>query len=197
VYLQGGGVSLSVRTRFEVFKRDRFTCAYCGKRPPEVTLEVDHMVPRAAGGSDEMENLITSCWECNHGKADRLLEESSAPTVTRQVADEAKERVAQAQAYAEAMQAERELLDRIENMVMEAWAVAFGADSDGSVWTFTGYDRFPQSSSVRRILRRLPVDEALEAVDITASKFSRANSDAHRYFFGICWRKVTAHEAER
>lgn len=62
-------MALSVRTRFEVFKRDDFTCRYCGKKSPEVVLEVDHIVPRAEGGSDDEMNLATSCWDCNHGKA--------------------------------------------------------------------------------------------------------------------------------
>jgi len=36
-------MSLSKKTRFEFFKRDDFRCAYCGKTPPEITLEVDHI----------------------------------------------------------------------------------------------------------------------------------------------------------
>lgn len=63
-------MGLSVRARFEVFKRDDFTCQYCGRRSPEVVLEVDHIVPLAGGGSDDPINLRTSCWECNHGKSD-------------------------------------------------------------------------------------------------------------------------------
>lgn len=62
--------SISVRTRFEVFKRDEFTCAYCGRKTPEVVLEVDHIVPVADGGSDDIINLTTACWECNSGKSD-------------------------------------------------------------------------------------------------------------------------------
>lgn len=61
--------SLSVRTRFEVFKRDDFQCRYCGRRSPEVVLEVDHIVPVCEGGDDDPMNLVTSCWECNSGKA--------------------------------------------------------------------------------------------------------------------------------
>lgn len=62
-------MALSVRTRFEVFKRDDFTCRYCGKKSPEVILEVDHIVPVCDGGSDDAINLATSCWDCNRGKA--------------------------------------------------------------------------------------------------------------------------------
>ena len=52
---------LSKTLRFEVFKRDSFKCQYCGKSAPEVTLEVDHIIPVAKGGSNEIFNLITSC----------------------------------------------------------------------------------------------------------------------------------------
>jgi hypothetical protein len=60
---------LSVRTRFEVFKRDSFTCRYCGQKSPDVILEVDHVVPVCDGGSDDPINLVTACWSCNRGKA--------------------------------------------------------------------------------------------------------------------------------
>ena len=60
---------VSVRTRFEVFKRDCFTCQYCARKSPEVVLELDHIVPVCENGSDDVINLRTSCWECNRGKA--------------------------------------------------------------------------------------------------------------------------------
>lgn len=62
-------MAISVRVRFEVFKRDDFTCRYCGRKSPEVVLEVDHIVPVCEGGSDDPMNLATSCWECNSGKS--------------------------------------------------------------------------------------------------------------------------------
>lgn len=62
-------MAISVRTRFEVFKRDDFTCQYCGRKSPDVVLEADHIVPIVAGGSDDVINLTTSCWECNRGKS--------------------------------------------------------------------------------------------------------------------------------
>lgn len=62
-------MAVSVRTRFEIFKRDGFVCQYCGRKSPDVVLEVDHIVPICNGGSDDVVNLTTSCWECNRGKA--------------------------------------------------------------------------------------------------------------------------------
>lgn len=66
---------LSVRTRFEVFKRDNFTCRYCCRTTPDVVLEIDHVVPVVDGGSDDPMNLVTACWECNAGKSSVPLNE--------------------------------------------------------------------------------------------------------------------------
>lgn len=63
----------SKRLRFEVFKRDLFTCQYCGARPPEVVLVVDHIMPVVGGGLTDIDNLISACLACNQGKADKPL----------------------------------------------------------------------------------------------------------------------------
>ncbi|MEY5098935.1 MAG: hypothetical protein RJA36_1654, partial [Pseudomonadota bacterium] len=63
----------SKRTRFEIFKRDGFTCQYCGAHPPGVLLHLDHIVALAAGGADDEDNLITACEPCNLGKGARDL----------------------------------------------------------------------------------------------------------------------------
>jgi len=68
---------LSPSIRFEVFKRDLFTCQYCGRKAPDVVLEVDHINAVAKGGSNAIENLVTSCWDCNHGKRDKSLSDVS------------------------------------------------------------------------------------------------------------------------
>jgi len=60
--------------RFKVLHRDGFKCQYCGRTPQDGTkLHVDHITPRSAGGLTKIENLITSCQECNRGKTDKLL----------------------------------------------------------------------------------------------------------------------------
>lgn len=65
------------KIRFEVFKRDRFTCQYCGRMSPDVILEVDHIKPVAEGGEDEILNLITSCRDCNRGKGKTPLSDDT------------------------------------------------------------------------------------------------------------------------
>lgn len=62
-------MAISVRIRFEVLKRDHFTCRYCGRTSPEVVMEVDHITPVCEGGGDDPINLAASCWECNRGKS--------------------------------------------------------------------------------------------------------------------------------
>jgi 5-methylcytosine-specific restriction endonuclease McrA len=46
--------SISKKARFEVFKRDAFSCQYCGAHPPDSILHVDHIVPVALGGGNEI-----------------------------------------------------------------------------------------------------------------------------------------------
>jgi DnaD/phage-associated family protein len=65
--------SISSSLRFETFQRDQHTCQYCGRRPPEVELEVDHLIPVAKNGTDDPENLVTSCKDCNRGKSAKLI----------------------------------------------------------------------------------------------------------------------------
>lgn len=68
---------LSKKIRFEVFKRDDFTCQYCGRKAPDVTLHVDHINPVHNGGQNDIVNLITSCSDCNLGKKHTLLSDKT------------------------------------------------------------------------------------------------------------------------
>ncbi len=69
--------SISKKTRFEVFKRDSFTCQYCGAKAPDAILEIDHLNPVKHGGDNDLLNLITSCFVCNRGKSHRKLSDNS------------------------------------------------------------------------------------------------------------------------
>lgn len=185
---------ISARVRFEVFKRDGFTCAYCGRTPPEVLLQADHIVPVAAGGSDEIHNLITSCQTCNLGKGARMLEEGTAPVVGHATVEELQERIAQAKAYMEALTGHQAVIQDQVAMVIEAWAKAYGAEleerEDGHYWVFRGYGRWPDERSIRRFLRSLSLEAVLQAVDVTAGRLHYPNDAARRYFYGVCWRSI-------
>lgn len=84
--------SLPQKLRFEVFKRDSFTCQYCGSKAPDVVLEADHIKPIAEGGDDEITNLITSCFDCNRGKGKILLSDDSVIEKQRKQLEELNER---------------------------------------------------------------------------------------------------------
>ena len=59
--------------RFQVLKRDKLTCQSCGRSAPGVKLEVDHKKSILDGGSNEMFNLWTLCYDCNRGKGPTTL----------------------------------------------------------------------------------------------------------------------------
>lgn len=45
------------------------TCQYCGENLESLTeMDVDHIIARSAGGSDEIGNLRASCHPCNSMK---------------------------------------------------------------------------------------------------------------------------------
>lgn len=71
--------STGKRLRFSVFARDNFTCRYCGRQSDRVELVIDHLIPVSKGGTNDQENLITACVECNQGKADTIISQA-APT---------------------------------------------------------------------------------------------------------------------
>jgi len=63
-------------SRRNIFKRDRFTCQYCGVQPGSEELTLDHVVPRAQGGESRWDNCVLACMECNRRKANRTPEQA-------------------------------------------------------------------------------------------------------------------------
>lgn len=61
-------------TRLEIFRRDSYTCQYCGKGTHQLTL--DHVIPRFRGGQHTWENVVSACVHCNRHKAGRTPEEA-------------------------------------------------------------------------------------------------------------------------
>jgi HNH endonuclease len=121
------------KIRFEVFKRDAFTCQYCGRRPPEAILHADHIVPKAKGGIDESENLITACADCNSGKGARSLTEP-AETVQRNIAQlqEKKKQLEAFNEYQRDMQMLTELaVDDVASYWGELWDQKYSLNACG------------------------------------------------------------------
>ena len=175
-------IPITKKQRFEIFKRDGFTCQYCGATPPNALLQVDHINPVKLGGDNQPDNLITSCQPCNIGKSARSL--NSIPKSLSARAAETQEREEQVAGYSAIMEAARE---RIE---ADAWRVAEELQNGAS----EGYssDRF---NGIKHFVTRLGVHEVLEAADIANAKHYRGSAQAFKYFCGICWRKIREFEA--
>jgi hypothetical protein len=119
---KGAEMAVSRGKRFDLFKRDGFTCQYCGRRPPEVVLEIDHIEPVSKGGDDDPINLITSCYDCNRGKhAKRLGDKVIRPDADAEFY-RVQQEIAEAKRYMEA-RAEREtVLEDLFATLDQVWA---------------------------------------------------------------------------
>jgi hypothetical protein len=171
---------LSRTTRFEVFKRDDFTCQYCGRHPPEVLLEVDHVIAVAEGGDDSEGNLITACADCNRGKGARSLKAVPMSFAARTV--DIEEREQQLAAYSEALRVRAERIER------EAWGIArvLFADSIITVGTI----QIAHLVAIKRFLGRLPAIEVAEAAEIAWHAAIQHEHPRFLYFCKICWTKI-------
>ena len=58
-------------TRHSIYERDGHRCQYCGKKFREIELNLDHVIPREAGGDSTWTNTVCSCVPCNSRKANR------------------------------------------------------------------------------------------------------------------------------
>jgi 5-methylcytosine-specific restriction endonuclease McrA len=69
-------------TRHGVIMRDKETCQYCGVATTRAQLTIDHVVPRAHGGTTEWHNVVAACRSCNHRKGGRTPTEASMPLLS-------------------------------------------------------------------------------------------------------------------
>lgn len=70
-----------VLTRKNILRRDSYRCAYCGRS--DLPLTIDHIIPKARGGNDSWENLISACTLCNNKKGDRTPHEANMNLLTK------------------------------------------------------------------------------------------------------------------
>ena len=73
--------SIRKMTRMEIFKRDQYTCQYCGKITRNLTL--DHVIPRYRDGQHTWENVVSACVPCNRRKAGRTPKEAGMKLIRR------------------------------------------------------------------------------------------------------------------
>ncbi len=170
--------SISKKVRFEVFKRDGFTCQYCGAHPPAVILHLDHIHPVAQGGGNEDGNLVTSCESCNQGKSDRSL--SDIPQSLQEKAALIIEKEEQIKGYKRVMTAKRQ---RIEDECDEVVGV-YERFRDG----FTLNDK--ARVTVRMFIEKLGVHDVIGAMERAYTNAKIRSGQEFKYFCGICWNKI-------
>ncbi len=162
--------------RFNIFKRDEFTCQYCGATPPKAVLHLDHIHPVSKGGGNSEDNLITSCFDCNMGKGAKLLDRKPEPLKDK--AARIAETEAQISGYSKILAKKRE---RIES---EAWEVVHILTDENEI-------RKDWFKSIMMFIEKLGVIETMESMDIAVSvKLSSHETTQFKYFCGVCWTKI-------
>ncbi len=162
-------MSIGKRLRFEILKRDGFRCSYCGATPDVSGLHVDHIIPRANGGTDEPANLTASCQSCNSGKSDRELHETSGA-----VSQPVSVAITRARQTEELLRAQAAVADSKRALV----------DSFLGTW-----NRRPPDTVVGaapRLVTEWSIDDLGRAISATETAWARLGDATSRakYFFG-------------
>lgn len=179
-------MAVSKKIRFEVFKRDGFRCAYCGKSPPEVILEIDHIKPKSKKGKDDINNLITACFDCNRGKSNIVLDK--APQQLIDNIEVLKEKEEQLVEYHKLIRRiERRIqrhISEIDNIFIEYFK---------KLCLSEGFKR----GSLKQFLNKLSLPEVKDAMHIACSRKPKDQDGAIRYFCGVCWNKIRQKSGEK
>jgi hypothetical protein len=155
---------LSKKIRFEVFKRDSFKCQYCGRSAPDVILNVDHIIPVVAGGTNDIMNLITSCFDCNSGKGARQLSDN---TIIQKQYNEL-EKLNERREQLEMMIEWRKGLECLQNTELEYFESVFSEKFNRSL---TPHGK----KNVTALIKRYSLNELLTIIDIIYEKDIKEN----------------------
>ncbi len=63
-------------SRENIYKRDKYTCQYCGRKLDPKKLNIDHILPRHRGGKTTWSNVVSCCFDCNLKKGGKILSET-------------------------------------------------------------------------------------------------------------------------
>lgn len=151
--------AISKRLRYEVFARDRFACKYCGVSSEEAVLHIDHIQPICQGGTNDIENLITSCASCNLGKGGKTPTQA-APTEEHRLmlAQERKEQISAFEDAKAAIAARQGILD----LLVDYWCSVTGR-SDVDNRTIQTVNKYREYNDFDTILKW--IDKAYTATD--------------------------------
>ncbi len=169
---------LSIKTRFSIFERDGFSCQYCGQKPPNTVLEIDHIYPKSKGGKNDLDNLTTSCFECNRGKRDRILGSVSKGVAKR--INNIKEKEKQMEAFYNYQKKIEKIIDKKVEKLSKLWADLWG---NRYTLNLRGY------STIKMFLKYLPESEIEEAMYIATGKISNSVENCYKYLCGILHNK--------
>lgn len=176
-------MAISKTLRFEVFKRDGFQCQYCGRQPPEVILEIDHILPRKRKGKNNPENLITACFDCNRGKGARDLK--IAPKSIREKTEILKEKEVQLKEFYKYQEKIKKRIENNINYLDERW---HELSEEKENYCFTEHGRM----QIKNLLRFFNKYEIEEAMEIAWSK--RYLNNRFAYMCGILWNRKRQRE---
>jgi len=70
-------------SRQNIYARDHYTCQYCGKKPPQIELSLDHVIPKVLGGKTLWDNIVACCLQCNHKKGGRTPEQANMKLLSK------------------------------------------------------------------------------------------------------------------
>lgn len=173
--------ALTKKIRFEVFKRDSFTCQYCGRKAPDILLQVDHIHPVADGGRNDFLNLITSCTDCNSGKSDRRLSDNTILDKQRQQLEQLQERKEQIEMMFQWQKGLLDLDDDVTAQLADYWAEqasGFNLNENGI-------------KGLKKLRRRFEVSEIMEAMKLAAEQYLEYHEDKPtKESVEAAWRKV-------
>jgi hypothetical protein len=155
---------ISKRLRFEVFKRDSFTCQYCGAQAPSVVLQVDHIQPVSKDGADDIINLVTSCGSCNIGKSNISLSDESSILKRKAQLDDLQERRDQIEMM---LEWNRDLVEFDSKTVVEA--ARFFEAHCGNGFQVSSY----MISGLRIQIRKYGLKEVLDSMLESISSYSK------------------------
>ncbi len=172
-------IQISKKIRFEVFKRDSFICQYCGDTPPKVILEIDHLEPVSKGGSNNINNLITSCFDCNRGKTNIPLDRIPAPIAEN--LEILKEKELQLKEYNKLVRNIESIISRQISGVSKIFQETFVNNEIT--------ERFKRVS-IKQFINKLDYEKVKDAMAIACSKIPHNSEQSLRYFCGICWRQI-------
>jgi hypothetical protein len=174
-------MSVSKMVRFEVFKRDSFTCQYCGRKAPDVILEADHVHPRAKGGTDDVLNLVTSCKDCNSGKRDRLLSETAVIDKQRAQLEELQERREQIDMMFQWQESLLEIQGDVVDRLHGVWRDATG-------YCLNEHGR----KELKKHAKRFGIDELITAIHTAADQYLDRDDDGVvlRETVELAWKRV-------